>query len=208
VNKYNLIPLISLIIILSLGHYYMGHEHIFLIIITLFGLAGAINAIVTWYKRRVTPLFKGPEMVITKELWFRDLNLSPEPIKGIYECQIDRPDYTVDQYLVWVDQLPNGTPYCGHEWVRIVDILGYEEPVEEEGPCLRCGGSGYITVGEVVIDGALEQKFEDCEPECIKRQEDESAAWSRMIYARALTRWSCVHCKKLVRDCKCTDIPF
>jgi hypothetical protein len=160
---------------------------------------------IVWFE---WPRKEQPEMGVTKELWFHDLNLSSEPIKGIYECQIDRPSYTVDLYKVWIDKLPNGTPYCGHEWVRIVDILGYEEPVEEEGPCLRCGGSGYITVGEVVIDGALEQEFEDCEPECIKRQEDESAAWSRMIYARALTRWSCVYCKKLVRDCKCTDIPF
>ena len=97
-------------------------------------VAALLFELVTWYKNRVTPLFGGPENHplnhndfgehhVTKQLWFRDLALSPEPIMGIYECQIDRPSYTVDQYLVWVGALPNGTPYCGHEWVRVVDIL-------------------------------------------------------------------------------------
>jgi len=155
---------------------------------------------IVWFE---WPRKEQPEMGVTKELWFRDPYLSPEPIKGIYECQIDRPDYTVDLYKVWIDKLPNGTPYCGHEWVRIVDILGYEEPVEEEGPCLRCGGDGYIEVGF--------EQFQNCSDECVSRALGETAAIRKRHAEQELEAWmgsECPYCSKVQRNCQCTDIGF
>ena len=78
-----------------------------------------------------------------------------------------------------------------------------EEPIEEEEPCPRCGGDGYIQLSE--------EEFEACSSECVKQAEEEKAAIDERHAKQQLEAWlrsECPRCKKLQRDCQCTDIGF
>ena len=71
-----------------------------------------------------------------KEMWFHDPELEQiTGVKGPFvgTCGLHLwDDQGVVKVLVWIDRLPNGEDYCGHEYVPVSNVIGTEEPVNEE----------------------------------------------------------------------------